>query len=379
MGRWEPLVAPEIVAELESPLAINARGRADLGRGILATIATAKQSLRIMSPMLDDPQIESALIAARMRRVSVKVITGLLEDRKKSPEFPSSEKGDVRIAGAVRNLTTKRIYCRAMGYFPHAKLVFADDQVAWVSSANLASNSLGWGQQSSIEAGLKIEETTQVASLVASFDRLWSACSTQLILDGADVSMQNVSGSKRLSSIDLDRDMTGLETRWSWPPGGRGLRDRLVDVINGARRRLILAALTLYDTDSIGGFHEALVKALSRGVAVDAVVRPEHFEVHQYPDRDPGVMDLIRRGMRLVGVTGLHAKGILSDEAVCGLMTANFNAYSLDSFVDTAHVECGIFGAAGSPMFQGFSRFLASLPAAATHAYRLEESTIGKD
>jgi phosphatidylserine/phosphatidylglycerophosphate/cardiolipin synthase-like enzyme len=373
MGRWEILDRPAVEPTREGPLFVNDEGRPALGRAILRTIEESERSLRIITPEVDDARVESALIAARKRRVRVKIVTKLRDDRDPQASFesPRSARQKPGHRQAIRRLSTSRIFCRGLDSYAHAKLVIADERTAWVSSANLDSNSLGWGRQPSMEAGIRLEAPEQVATLVESFETLWSACGLELNLDRSDLSLQSIPKLRDFDPIELDRDVGDLLIRRSWPPrGGRGLRDQLREVVAVVRSRLVLSALSLYETDRIAGFHEALRDALSRGVEVVAVVRPEHFPVHKYPDADPSTLELVRGGMRLLGVKGLHAKGILADDATCGLMSANYNPFSLDSTVESAHVECGIFGPSETLLFRDYSRFLSRLPSVATHRYR---------
>ena len=261
MGRWELLEDFEAEPDWKMPLAITGGGRSDLGRAILRTIVEARQSLRIMTPIVNDPQVEAALVSARMRRMSVKLITELSD---KAGEFGSTPNRAPGHDHSVRKLASKRIFCRGMGPCSHAKLIIADERAAWVSSMNLDSNCLGWSEQPSLEAGLLLEEPAHVEALVRSFDALWNACSLQLIVDRADISLQNVTGANRTGPLDLDHDLEDLAIRWSYPAGGRGLRNRLIDIVDKTRRRLILCSLSFYDTQAIAGFQDALLAARAR-------------------------------------------------------------------------------------------------------------------
>ena len=252
MSGWENCSAPPWSPEapdLASPLVFNRGGRDDLGRSILRVIEGAGRSLLIISPEVDDPRIEAALVAAQQRQVRVKVLTELRDNRQSAGSFETlgfeSDRSAANLSRnhlAVRRLARERIACRALKYYAHAKLVIADDTVAILSSANLASNSLGWGAQPSLEAGLRIDEPRLVAALAEAFRVLWNAATLQLNLDRTDISVQNVTGPPARSSVALDRDVNAIALRWSFPAGGRGLRDRLRDLIAASRRRVLLCA-----------------------------------------------------------------------------------------------------------------------------------------
>ena len=55
-----------------------------------------------------------------------------------------------------------------------------------------------------------------------------------------------------------------------------------------------------------------------------------------------------RHGLQVIDVSGLHAKGIVIDNAWTAICTGNLNPYSLAGSKPTDHVELAVVDASGS-------------------------------
>jgi phosphatidylserine/phosphatidylglycerophosphate/cardiolipin synthase-like enzyme len=363
-------------ATASTPLLVNCAGRSELGERIVALIDSAQKSVAVISPLLTDERLLGRLVAARQRRVRVQVITELRNNRSDGVWYPTrgfepSPQGKhlKKHFEAVRALAARRVSCRGLKYYAHPKLVLADDARVVVSSANLEANNLGWGEKVAIEAGVLVEDPPLVSALTGAFRSLWEACPFRLHLAGRDISLQETAAPPPAEGALSPRLPGGFSVAWSYPPDGHGLRDQLAELVRGARARVVVSALSFYHTDQIAGLGTALAEALRRGVAVAVVVRrDEKIPAHKYPD--PGTRRLLDLGLRLFGITAQHAKGVLVDRAWCGVTSANVNPFSLDGGLESAHVECGLFGPADSSLLAGLAGFLGRLPETATHAYR---------
>ncbi len=210
-------------------------------------------------------------------------------------------------------------------------------------------------------------EGIDAAPWAEAFAELWEACPFRQHLEGADVSVQEAPA-RRPNPARLTRVLGTGNAAWSLPPDHRGLRDLFVRVIRESREHVLLSALSFYETEAAPALHAVLTGALARGVAVTVLVRPENFAAGDYPD--PSTLRLIDKGLRLRGVTGLHAKLLLTDGGRCGLMSANVNPFSLDSGAESANVEWGLVGDAGSAALAPVARLLEALAATPTHEYR---------
>lgn len=370
MGNWVPVGGENNgVLVSEPPLFVGGPGRPDLGNEVLRTIQEAARSLVVINPLVSEPAFVEALRAARQRRVQVRVITELRENRGAGVRYPtrgfeyasSNEMGTHFTA--IRQLAGELVTCRGLRFYAHAKLLLADDRTLLISSANGNPNSLGRGAAPSLEAGVRITESEVVTGWATALRQLWDACPFRLRAQGRDVSLQEEAG-EVLAGSELENSSGAF---WSYPPAHRGLRDRLAQLIKGARRRVILGAFTFFDTDKIPIMHEALQGALARGVEVTVVVRPEHFRPIEYPD--PSTRRLIDDGLRLFGFTGLHAKGILVDDTACGIFSANINPFSLECDLDSANVEAGLVETAPLCHLGLYAQFLENIVSRATHHY----------
>lgn len=209
-----------------------------------------------------------------------------------------------------------------------------------MSSVNLTANSLGWGNQPSFEAGVRVEEPAEVESLGRTVTAIWDSCPFRLHLLGTDVSLQQ-EGTRSVDLRQLQSEVSpACRMNWSFPPTHFGVRDLLVELCDAAHERLVFSAMSFFDMDKVPALHSAICRALRRGVHVIAIVRPEHFKPDQYPDAS--TMALIDQGLQLVGRSGLHAKGVVADKTSALIMSANLNPFSLESQVDSANIECGL-------------------------------------
>lgn len=382
MSGWVPVRSPGAdVPRSEPPIFVGGPHRPDLGEEVLRIVQETTRSLTLVTPLVTEPALVEALLAARRRRVQVRLITEVRENRgdgvhyrTRGFEFDAGVAPGKHFAGtdvdlkkhfaAIRRLAGELVYCRGPRHYAHAKLLLSDDRVLMVSSANGTPNSLGRGGSPSLEAGARVMDGETVTGWGTALRSLWDACPFRLRVQGRDVSLQQESA---VSLTGAELEAAPLAS-WSYPPGHRGLRNRLAELVQTAQRRVVLAALTFFETDKIPLLHEALEAALARNVEVMVIVRPEHFPPDRYPD--PSTRRLMERGLRLSGFAGLHAKGILVDDTACGIFSANINPYSLECDLESANIEAGLFERAPLQSLAAYARFLEYLVAGRTHEYR---------
>jgi phosphatidylserine/phosphatidylglycerophosphate/cardiolipin synthase-like enzyme len=318
--------------------------------------------LRIMSPIVDDEQIVRLLVEARRRGVSVRLLT-TLSDRNgiKTKGWDAAQDIDQHDE-CIRQLAKAGVILRSPLTTPHGKFIVHNNLRAIFGSANLARGSL---RGKALEAGLIFEESAVVRSLAESYDRVWKASPFRLRHKEGVIILEEGSAESLTDSINSGTTDTADFGVWLSGPGCPLGTKRLVDLVRQAQMELFLVTMSLYGTDEIPDFHEAVLGALARGVRVRAVVRPEHFTIDKYPDS--ATAELIRHGMELRGLTGLHAKGFLIDKKFCGIQSANFNPYSLDSQRAEANWETAIVGSAQTPMLRDFAAFIERMALNPTH------------
>ena len=367
---WEP----KANHSLGSSLLLNFYGTTRLGDRILALIADVgrNDSLTAITPILDDDAAIEALLEAHGRGAKIKIITKLADHRSGKLHFVT--RGDVFGENleahfrATRRLTLSKIRIKSLDLLPHAKLVVAKGRTAIFSSANLTSNSLGTNGSKSVEAGIIFDALPAVSGLAHLFNTLWRSsryaqdlCESRLVIHTVPASP--------LRSDSLPEVITGnVELCWSYPPVNSTLRTRIVERVKSAKKEIIFAAMSFYDVDRIDGMEAAIKKALANRVKVTAIVRPEQFTLEQYPDLS--TRRLMDAGLRLLGVTGLHAKGFLIDDDYCGILSANFNPYSLGAVDVASNLEMALCGSPVTPPFLPFAHFLRDLQQNPTHCFK---------
>lgn len=374
MGAWvnrENAVRPLPGGDASAGLFVNVPGTTELGEELLRCVASSRRTILIVNPLITDHRWIESIIAARVRGVRVKVITELRENRGSAIKYPTRgfEVVDQNVLKkhfmSVRRLAMSRVACRGLRHYAHAKLIVVDGERVIISSANGNPNSLGWGSQPSVEAGIEINDASAVANC---FNQLWERCPFRLHLLENDVSLQEYE-SGQLNACELQNAQGhGGELVWSYPPREKSLRDTLVRLVDQARERITIVALSFYDTDKIAALQTALLGALKRGVHITVIVRPEYFRADQYPD--PSTKHLLERGLRLLGVPALHAKGIVVDNSACAIFSANINPFSLESEEDSAHVECGFCDDGKIRMLRSYGRWITAMEGAAVYEFR---------
>lgn len=378
MGTWverKITVPPLPRGDAASGLFVNVPGTIDLGSELLRCVAAARRSVMFINPLITDERLTEGIVSARARGVKVKVVTELRENRGSGIKYPTRgfDVSDQRVLNehfmAVRHLAKNRVLCRGLRHYAHAKFLIVDEERLLISSANGTSNSLGWGLRPSIEAGVGIDDAVVVAKWVAAFKHVWEECPFQQHLLDKDVSVQESSPSRKVSYDLPGACGEGRSAAWSYPPHGRSLRDTLVRLVKLAQRHATIVALSFFDIDGVDALHAALLGALERKVRVTVIVRPEHFREDQFPDA--GTRHLLERGLRLLGIPAMHAKGIVVDNAACAIFSANINPFSLDSDADSAHVECGLGEEGGMRLLNAYGSWITALEAASVHEYAL--------
>lgn len=382
IGLWQCDTEPATLPLSHKPVWTNNSDSVDLSEHLFAMVDSAKRSLWIASPFIDDHRIVEALIRAKTRRVRIKVITDIRNNRGRGKQYitrgfesTSQEETELEAHQAcIRELSRALISCRSPMHYPHFKLIIADEQSALLSSANLTENSLGGNSGSSLEVGLSIDRNDQVEGLLKVLSCLWDTCPFRLILNGADVSIEQQGSEECIALIARMVSAAGLLAN---SPGEEffSLTEAIIKGINTSKFELTIASMSFFEVNRAPGLEEALLAALRREVRVTAIIRLEHFrkevENGKYPDAS--TRKLIEAGMKLVGIAGMHAKGLLVDQYEGIVFSANINPYSLTSELESNHIELGIKLLKVDSCFDGFALFMNELRRASTHHFMLTQ------
>lgn len=331
---------------------------------ILVENVRAGEVLQIMSPVIDHSQVVSWLRAARQRGVVVRILTTLVDRHGIHTKGWDASENIEKHDESIRELAKCGCILRSTRTTPHGKFVLGGGGKLWFGSANLTIGALG-GR--SVEAGFVLDDDGMSSQVRSIFDHYWKLAPFRMIHRQGAILIEE----KRCHSTVLpDEELSEHEVKvWSSAPGVSAATYGINRLLDSATDEILLVAMSLYQLDQVPGMQSILLSALQRGVRVRAVVRKEHFTDEemkgQYPD--PATRNLLKSGMELLGVKGLHAKGFLVDDRWCGIQSANFNPYSFDWRRSECNVELILVGVSSNPLLSSYAGMLRHLCSTATH------------
>ena len=260
----------------------------DSARPILDAINHAQKSLRIKMFVFSDPTIQQAVIAARQRGVSVRV---MLNPARRSGE---SENADVRKllkAGKVDVLNSNPEFD-----LTHEKSMVVDDEIAFVMSFNWEPKDLTETRDYAVATSASHE----VAEVMECFDADW----------------------------DRKQFRPSENSHLIWCVGNG--RQRIGQFIDEAKHTLWLQNERYQDPAII----ERLVRARERGVKVHVMARPPHkLKREKLLEGVGGLRILDDVGVKVHKLKGLklHAKLLLADNVRGIVGSINLAPGSFDS------------------------------------------------
>jgi len=348
--------------ELAVPGVLSTGDEGDLAKSIHEFIQGTRDGelLRIMSPVIDDKGCVEDILAARRRGVAIRVLTTLADRHGIRTKGWDASQDIAPHDEAIRMLAKAGVILRSPLSTPHGKFVVLNKSSSLFGSANLTRGSL---RGSALEALLRFEDPDILAALVAAFDAVWKVAPFSMRHRNGAVILEE-GAANHIAIASEAWEVTGSAPRVVVSgPGCPGARDWLVETIKSARREVILVAMSFYESNGISGLHDALLGALRRGVRIRAVVRLEHFKDEEnkglYPD--PSTAELIREGIELLGIQGLHAKGVSVDNSWNAIQSANFNPYSFDPLREECNVEILVCATGGTKLLTDYSKWIRML------------------
>jgi len=259
----------------------------DSARPILAAIDGASRTLRVKMFVFSDPSLLKAVVAAKRRGVTVRV---MLNPARRSGEHDNDATRkalehadiDVRDANPAFDLT-------------HEKSMVVDDRTAFVKSLNWATRNL----TETRDYAVVTTRRPDVDEIVQCFEADWH---------------------RQPFAYSHDSHLV-------WCPGPG--RDRICQFIDAARHRLFVQNERFQDMVII----ERLIRASQRGVKVDVMARPPHtLKREKLVEGVGGLRILDDVGVKVHKLKGLklHAKMLLADGVAAIVGSINFAAGSLD-------------------------------------------------
>jgi cardiolipin synthase A/B len=259
----------------------------DSAEPILAAIDAAARTLRVKMFVFSDPSLLKAVVAAKRRGVTVRV---MLNPARRHGEHDNDatrtalERADVEVKDANPAFA-----------LTHEKSMVIDDETAFVKSLNWATKNL----TETRDYAVVTQHAHDVAEILECFEADWHR----------------------------HRFEPRAKSHLVWCPGPG--RERLCHVIDEARHRLFIQNERFQDATII----ERLVRAALRGVKVHVMARPPHTLKKEKLVEGVGglrIMDDVGIKIRKLKHLKLHAKMMLADEAIAIVGSINFAAGSLD-------------------------------------------------
>lgn len=324
---------------------------------IWGALRSARQSLRIISPVIDDNKIFALLDELQKQGINVMIVTPLHDDTRKGtfkgdPQFSSYKLPRQKLAKLGASV-------RAPGFMPHAKMVIVDDNILLFLSANLNPNSLGNGKNNALEICTVFQNHPAILTARTLFDEIWQHCPyRQFIRGGNQISIVEESISD-INEIQPIVRMGVLDFIFSTPEN-IALANHIASLIELSQKEIVLMAMSLYDLEQVPVIFDSLMNALKRDVRVIAILRngDEQFKAGLWPD--PSTSKLMEAGMKIHEIPHLHAKSIFVDGKHAVIMSANFNPYSLGD-TPTSHIELGLCADLNQPFASELYRFCKNL------------------
>jgi cardiolipin synthase A/B len=202
----------------------------DTKKPIVDAIDGAKKSIKIKMFVFSDPDLISAVIAAKKRGIDIQV---MLNPARRSGEEENSETRKLLEAAGI----TVKDSNPKFG-LTHEKSMVIDDETAFIKSLNWATKNLTVTRDYAITTNHKHEVDEVVAGFIADWDR-----------------------------VDFD---PGEHAHMIWCTGNG--RDRIARFIDEAKHTLFVQNERYQDSVII----ERLVRAAMRGVKVHIMARPPH-------------------------------------------------------------------------------------------------------
>jgi phosphatidylserine/phosphatidylglycerophosphate/cardiolipin synthase-like enzyme len=366
---WQPITQGSIRQPVLHS-AQSGKGTILSGPGLPAALKTlvdearSGEVLRVMSPVIDDPDAVSWLRQARQRGVVVRILTTLMDRHGIHTKGWDASQNIEAHGDSIRELAESGCNVRSSRTTPHGKFVLASSGKMWFGSANLSVGSL---KGRAVEAALLLDHSSVSSQIQTVFDQIWVSSPYRMVhRQGAILIDEKTSSDFSPSDHDPQKDAICV---WSSAPSVPFATRGINRLLNSATNEILLVSMSLYDLIEVPEIQKTLLSAIQRGVKVCAVVRKEHFESEErkglYPD--PATRELLESGMELLGVSGLHAKGFLVDDSWCGIQSANFNPYSLDYRRNESNIEIAIIGRSRESPLSAYAAWLRLVADSASH------------
>lgn len=329
----------------------------DFGHRIVDLIREARQSVCIVSPVIQDNEVFTVLREAFDRGVAIRVVTQLGNHR--SGQFETSPEFSGYVIPRQR-LAELGACVRDWDVTVHAKMLLVDREKFLFSTANLNENSLGTGTKNAVEAAILFERSPEVNAGSLIFDAIWEGAAIRQVKRDDHIAIVRMPQLVRVPMATGCMVRVGPTEILLSTPSNHFLANRIASLFRRASKNVLMVTMSIYDLEKVPVLFKSMCEALSRGVAVTVLARPgaEQFKPEDWPD--PSTKKLMELGLKIVEVPHLHAKGLFIDGKTGMMMSANVNPYSLGD-LETSHVEIATQAPCTAPFMAAFHKFALSL------------------
>ncbi|MEJ3742488.1 phosphatidylserine/phosphatidylglycerophosphate/cardiolipin synthase family protein [Actinomycetes bacterium KLBMP 9797] len=317
-------------------------------------IRRARRKVFLASFRIGDTALLDALFEAVDRlRGGVYVVTAWNEQSLRKGLSALEEDAGADVAAQrhrFEEMTKRGIFVRGHDNC-HAKFLVVDDESALVSSANLETSALIDRPERKVtgESGVLMNDPVEAQRLARLFTRMWYAGCRWEAPPGEAYALAK----REPTRSPCQPELPAIEAR----PGPIWTHDdeRLIlhtlhHVIDHAQHELLLATFGLRGlTREPELLHNRIAAAIQRGVQVTLLCRARN----NLPDHRDEAVALSALGVRVVGDSLTHAKGVIADGRHGALFSANLDGdHGL-----TSGVEVGV-RLDGSPALAEAERYL---------------------
>jgi cardiolipin synthase A/B len=259
----------------------------DTAKPILAAVAAAKKSLQIRMFLFTDPGLLDAVVTAKHRGVSVRV---MLNPARRGGESENSDTKNKLAHAGIEVIDSSPAF-----ELTHQKSMVIDESIGFVESFNWETRDLTVTRDYAVITTHKIE----VEEMNACFEADWNRHEFN----------------------------PGKDSQLIWCPNNG--RERIASFIDSAKHTLWLQNERYQDTVII----ERLVRAVARGVKLHILARPPHtLKKEKLVEGVGGLRIMHDVGAKIHTLKGLklHAKMILADDKRAIVGSINLSPGSFD-------------------------------------------------
>ncbi len=290
---------------------------------LISLIKNAKQSIKLCSFILSDPEVYSELMdVTKSKKVALFIITQL-DNSKFSTSFLSDEEATENYyqkhLDYISKLYMNGAHVRA-ATSAHAKFLIVDDKHAFLMSANITTPSLNENP----ESGVYIKEEDSKKSLIKLFDLIYQYGTEYTKFKVASKDKQFVVSRDVQLKEDWLIGVDKFNIKFTWGTDNMSLYSEMIKLIEEANtnEKIIISSYSVVGLENLPEFTNSIKNYIEKGGEVILFCRGMNYR----PDHLQNCTLLSNLGVKIYGDFFNHSKGI-----ICGnkgfIFTANIDGH----------------------------------------------------